>query len=1037
MPSSDIADDEAALTRLKKATTPRRSPAVRRHANATPTRKVAANKRDTPNSAPARTKRGAKKAEPTLFTDFLLGRPSVSRARRKSLDVVPMEMKRSAVGKVQPPGGVKERVKQWQKASAAAVVEDAMEPPSEPDDISLDLDDESVTERDRRRIKFRNTHTRKPARRKSGDKDNPAAPLKSVGDKDNPTAPLKSVSSPRKRIVSDDHWVANKEKKSPPRTTRIIDELFSKGRTLPKDFLKNSANPPLEKKIEDWQKRTISNEGRYSEKQARKVLERVSEDEGIRIIPLRSYSPNHEIRVTPSKNKPNTDAAIEKLVDSEERRKRRQYDAEDYSTPRRRSTKHREPLPDIKESPKSRSPNAGIIVDEEESNSPCRTPTHPPRSKNRQRKSASPESLADIPVGYSAFSVLDIPVGGDANHTRLSKPQRQPSLSAVPKALKKVYTEGMKKVHDAVDPPRMGVNQPPSIESWLKGTSDPFLDDVSVPESVFEMAKPKARRQCYDTDTSYQKQDDNENEAHGNGAVERPSRGTPLPQRSSGDAVSNIQAGEPSVNTSYKDRKEIVTRPLSPPGLKRSPATRNTSSPKSVKHTPPRDLTVNSYNRESQSGAEVRTPSFSADGAESSSELKETKDVLAKGLEGFDREIGDVMQGRPSPRTPRTLDVPISNSRDLPDTKPYNAPNQRDRHVTGQRRLSTIASVETFKTSSSLTETSSELSDTTVTQTTITQNTSRTSNTSNASSYRGDKVSNQPNNNLGLKRRLTKHSDLLSVLSLPDASAPGRTKSIRSACSVRTTRTRLATATIPDLLRELADDEVKYMRELKTLVDGVVPVLLSCVLSRSDSAIAAGLFSQNSIGQTDTQITKPIIDMGIALEQLKSCHKRIPLHDPDLLVHWALGAHKIYEDYANAWRMGFQNVVINLAPASQSDSAETQSLDEMPRNIDGDMLNENGERVDVAFLLKRPLVRVKYLAKMMKVCLFLMSVATPAYNGYRVFTLSSPGNKQPKSMTSMRTSSLRSGDVREKKRRDLKIKLLVALMPPGLEIRGP
>jgi hypothetical protein len=34
---------------------------------------------------------------------------------------------------------------------------------------------------------------------------------------------------------------------------------------------------------------------------------------------------------------------------------------------------------------------------------------------------------------------------------------------------------------------------------------------------------------------------------------------------------------------------------------------------------------------------------------------------------------------------------------------------------------------------------------------------------------------------------------------------------------------------------ELSGDETKYMRELKTLVGGVIPVLLTCVLSRSDS----------------------------------------------------------------------------------------------------------------------------------------------------------------------------------------------------------
>jgi hypothetical protein len=161
------------------------------------------------------------------------------------------------------------------------------------------------------------------------------------------------------------------------------------------------------------------------------------------------------------------------------------------------------------------------------------------------------------------------------------------------------------------------------------------------------------------------------------------------------------------------------------------------------------------------------------------------------------------------------------------------------------------------------------------------------------------------------------------------------------------------------------------MRELKTLVDGVIPVLLTCVVSKSDSAVAAGLLGPTSSGQADTLLTKPIVDMGVALEHLKSFHKYIPVHDSDTLVDWAPGAHKVYENYISAWRMGFQNVIVNLAPASQSDSAENQSQDEMPRNGDGDLINENGERVDVAFLLKRPLVRVKYLAKLFKVFLFL------------------------------------------------------------------
>ena len=109
--------------------------------------------------------------------------------------------------------------------------------------------------------------------------------------------------------------------------------------------------------------------------------------------------------------------------------------------------------------------------------------------------------------------------------------------------------------------------------------------------------------------------------------------------------------------------------------------------------------------------------------------------------------------------------------------------------------------------------------------------------------------------------------------------------------------------------------------------------------------------------------------MGIALERLKSLHKRIPLEDPHAFIAWAQTAHKTYDDYLSSWRMGFQDVVVNLAPACQPSVEQTSSLDEMPRNADGDVLNSNGERADVQYMLKRPLVRAKYLSKIVKVCL--------------------------------------------------------------------
>lgn len=216
-----------------------------------------------------------------------------------------------------------------------------------------------------------------------------------------------------------------------------------------------------------------------------------------------------------------------------------------------------------------------------------------------------------------------------------------------------------------------------------------------------------------------------------------------------------------------------------------------------------------------------------------------------------------------------------------------------------------------------------------------------------------------------LKRRLTTHNDLMSVLSVP----AGRSRSIRSARSIRTNKSRLANATVQDLMAELTADETKYMRELKTLVGGVIPVLLTCVLSRSDSAIAAGLFRPSMDPNDDLNFSKPIVNMGMAIERLKTLHKRIPQDNADALLTWAQGAQRVYREYLKAWRLGFKDVIVNLAPLEEEEAedVETKSLDEgMERDENGDVIDANGEKVDVAYLLKRPLVRLKYLAKSFK-----------------------------------------------------------------------
>jgi hypothetical protein len=282
------------------------------------------------------------------------------------------------------------------------------------------------------------------------------------------------------------------------------------------------------------------------------------------------------------------------------------------------------------------------------------------------------------------------------------------------------------------------------------------------------------------------------------------------------------------------------------------------------------------------------------------------------------------------------------------------------------KRLSTIASVDSFATSSQRAPPSaatySEFS-------TISEETETVTGRSHLNPETSTIVSRRSTR----RKKLATHSDLMSVLSMPKAAG---TKSIVSARSIRTNRSRLATATMGDIMRELASDESKYMRELRTLVDGVIPVLLSCVLSKSDSAVAAGLFSRSA--HTDpSDVTKPIVNMGVSLERLKNLHKRVPKEDPEAFVSWAQSAQRVYADYIAAWRLGFQDVVISLAPADDDPFKPAKVVDGpedgapwdegMPRNAEGYVVNGDGERVDVAYMLKRPLVRLKYLAKTLKV----------------------------------------------------------------------
>lgn len=285
---------------------------------------------------------------------------------------------------------------------------------------------------------------------------------------------------------------------------------------------------------------------------------------------------------------------------------------------------------------------------------------------------------------------------------------------------------------------------------------------------------------------------------------------------------------------------------------------------------------------------------------------------------------------RESPRKETAMHSEISDQRDtqneeLPasngDVNPPYSP-QRSCPPTGPHRLSTIASVETFAERPVVPSTEDKTAD----------------------------------GSCSLKRKLTTHEDLMSVLSQPRA---GRSR--RSGRSKRSVRATEESPSVQEVLEGFRADEERYVRELRTLVDGVIPVLLQCVLSKTDSAAAAGLFTSSTATSDQVNFTKPIIEMGIALERLKTLHSRVSGHDVDSLLGWAQTAQRAYKDYIQAWRLGFQDIVINLAPPDSSNPTPTE--EGMARDDAGDLIDIEGKKVDVAFLLKRPLLRVKALCK--------------------------------------------------------------------------
>ncbi len=198
----------------------------------------------------------------------------------------------------------------------------------------------------------------------------------------------------------------------------------------------------------------------------------------------------------------------------------------------------------------------------------------------------------DIPFGQSAFSELDLSVGGTGKSRpkRPAKVDRTSSLKTVPNVLKKVMEEGKKIMKDMNEPPRQtALNKPPSIETWLNTTVDPFVD---APAPVKKDKKKEAAKEAEPTVTAEDCEKPNvsaaaetesasklqRRRAQTESSHRRPSRGdnSTTPTQTTTETAASAET-EATAHAAAED----ATQPTTPTstGLKRTRAKRSSSSP--------------------------------------------------------------------------------------------------------------------------------------------------------------------------------------------------------------------------------------------------------------------------------------------------------------------------------------------------------------------------------------------------------------------------------------------------------------------------
>ena len=584
-----------------------------------------------------------------------------------------------------------------------------------------------------------------------------------------------------------------------------------------------------------------------------------------------------------------------------------------------------------------------------------------PPSSSTKEKTPSPSQSKEVTPDHS------IQKGADATQRKHSATHRKMPPKTSPKIVQGAFAnareskkmnkgilgqviDGSKRMFQKNEPPPALPPDSSAVEKWLDGTDpsdDPFVVIEPPPEDgiVQEPTKASAEHTAPVQEPPAQFPE-----------ALRPKRRSTSAEAPSATGFENPNSAERAERHSRRrqsHRRKRHTR--SPPIDDGLPAVKETTEAQQASSEADEQPT----HEEEAADLEQGSPSLS----QQSLRRRGARKASSRSTRKERRISSRRKEASESPKLEAPAPAEQEDETSAEPSKPVLPPRHRQFPSVGDHRLSTIMSVETLNTNRQQETAVPSRTSSTISKSTLPQHSnSGVERSSEATSRHESDVNNwrEPT-----KGGVTMHSDLMSVLSLPRASS----KSIRSSRSIRSRHNPSANATIEDIMSELASDERRYLKELRTLVDGVIPVLLSSVLSKSGSALTAGLFSAGGPAKDDAEVMQPIVDMGVALERLKLLHKRIPVQDPQAFLTWSHGAQRTYGEYLKAWRLGFQDVIINLEPAQEqpyASGAESNLEGGLPRNEHGDVVNTRGERVDVAFLLRRPLVRIKYLAKTVK-----------------------------------------------------------------------